>query len=162
MAASPAPSSLCARQTMRANRRTDTAPELALRSELHRLGLRFRKDLRLKLGGASVRPDIVFTRAKVAVFVDGCFWHSCPEHGQMPKANRNYWESKLDRNVERDRSNDAALIEAGWMVLRFFEHVPAGEAAAVVRDAVSSKASEISIPGDGRRRDRGPASPFSC
>lgn len=136
MAAAPAPTSLCARQTMRANRRVDTAPELALRSELHRLGLRFRKDLRLKLGSASVRPDIVFTRAKVAVFVDGCFWHRCPEHGQMPKANRGYWAPKLDRNVERDRANDAALVDAGWKVLRFFEHVSPNRAAAEVVEAV--------------------------
>ena len=103
---------------MRANRRVDTGPERALRSELHRLGLRFRKDLRLKLE-ASVRPDIVFTRAKVAVFVDGCFWHRCPEHGQMPKSNRGYWQSKLARNVERDGEADLALREAGWTVFRF-------------------------------------------
>jgi DNA mismatch endonuclease (patch repair protein) len=141
MAAAPAPSSLCARQTMRANRRADTAPELALRSELHRLGLRFRKDMRLKLGTTSVRPDVVFTRAKVAVFVDGCFWHSCPQHGQMPKANRGYWEPKLVRNVERDRSNDAALGDHGWTVLRFFEHVPPVEAAATVREALGRQLS---------------------
>ncbi|MGN6275175.1 MAG: very short patch repair endonuclease [Solirubrobacterales bacterium] len=121
---------------MRANRRADTAPELALRSELQRLGLRFRKDLALKLSAGRVRPDIVFTRAKIAVFVDGCFWHRCPEHGQMPKANRNYWAPKLARNVERDRRNDAALIEDGWRVIRFFEHVSAQEAAGVVRKAV--------------------------
>ena len=122
---------------MRANRRVDTAPELALRSELHRLGLRFRKDLLLKLGAGRVRPDIVFTRSKVAVFVDGCFWHLCPEHGQIPKANRAYWEPKLVRNVERDRRNDATLIEDGWRVLRFFEHVPIQDAAALVRAAVT-------------------------
>ena len=122
---------------MRANRRADTAPELALRSELQRLGLRFRKDLPLKLTAGRVRPDVVFTRTKVAVFVDGCFWHRCPEHGQMPKANRNYWEPKLARNVERDRRNDAALIEDGWRVIRFFEHVPARDAAALVQAAVT-------------------------
>jgi DNA mismatch endonuclease, patch repair protein len=121
---------------MRANRRVDTAPELALRSELHRSGLRFRKDLRLKLGSTSVRPDVVFTRAKVAVFVDGCFWHSCPDHGQTPTANRGYWEPKLANNVERDRRNDAALEENGWRVLRFYEHVDANDAARIVRDAV--------------------------
>ncbi|HET7484940.1 MAG TPA: very short patch repair endonuclease [Solirubrobacterales bacterium] len=122
---------------MRANRRVNTTPELALRSELHRLGLRFRKDLLLKLGAGRVRPDIVFTRSKVAVFVDGCFWHLCPEHGQIPKANRAYWEPKLVRNVERDRRNDVALIEDGWRVLRFFEHVPIQDAAALVRAAVT-------------------------
>ena|ERR1700750_1614866 len=136
MAASPAPSSHCARQTMRANRRANTSPERALRSELHRLGLRFRKDHRLRLERASVRPDVVFTRARVAVFVDGCFWHRCPDHGQMPKANRSYWQPKLERNVERDRANDAALEESGWRVLRFYEHVDVGEAARIVRNTV--------------------------
>ena len=122
---------------MRANRRAGTGPELALRSELQRLGLRFRKDLPLKLSTGRVRPDVVFTRAKVAVFIDGCFWHLCPEHGQIPKANRDYWEPKLARNVERDRKNDAALAEDGWRVFRFFEHVAVKDAAALVREAVA-------------------------
>lgn len=121
---------------MRANRRTDTGPERALRSELHRLGLRFRKDFRLKLDQGSVRPDIVFTRAKVAVFIDGCFWHQCPDHGQMPRSNRHYWAEKLTRNVERDRANDAALARAGWKVLRFYEHVAPVEAATAVHKAI--------------------------
>lgn len=120
---SPTPTNLCARETMRANRRVDTAPERALRSELHRLGLRFRKDFPLQLPGRRVRPDIVFTKAKVAVFVDGCFWHRCPEHGRIPKANQHYWELKLSRNVERDQEADAALTDSGWTVLRFYEHV---------------------------------------
>jgi DNA mismatch endonuclease (patch repair protein) len=123
---------------MRANRRVDTAPEVALRSELQRRGLRFRKDLLLRLSGGRVRPDVAFTRAKVAVFVDGCFWHVCPDHGQIPKANRDYWKPKLARNVERDRRNDAVLAEEGWKVLRFFEHVPATSAADVICDAVAS------------------------
>ena len=97
---------------MRANRRTDTKPELALRHALHRLGYRYRKDLRLDLdGGARVRPDIVFTARKLAVFVDGCFWHACPEHGSKPKNNEWYWSPKLARNVERDRAADAALAQ---------------------------------------------------
>lgn len=75
---------------MRANRRTDTKPELALRRELHRLGYRYRKDLRLDLGAVKVRPDIVFTARKVAIFVDGCFWHVCPEHGRQPTTNEWY------------------------------------------------------------------------
>jgi DNA mismatch endonuclease (patch repair protein) len=125
---------------MRANRRVDSAPERALRSELHRRGLRFRKDLRLVLGEARVRPDIVFTRAKVAVFVDGCFWHQCPEHGQMPKANRDYWEPKFARNRERDEANDAALRGAGWTVLRFYEHCAPAEAATEIQRAVAATA----------------------
>lgn len=129
-------SSAATRNTMRANRRVDTGPERALRSALHRRGLRFRKDLRLKLAGSSARPDIVFTRARVAVFVDGCFWHRCPEHGELPQSNRAFWAEKLSRNVARDRENDRALEKNGWTVLRFFEHVPPAEAAELVLDAV--------------------------
>ena len=113
---------------MRANRSRDTKPELLLRSELHRRGLRFRKDLRIDLDGMRVRPDIVFTRRRLAVYVDGCFWHCCPEHFQMPNANRDYWEPKFQRNVERDRQATAALQDAGWAVLRLWEHVPVEEA----------------------------------
>ena len=68
------------------------------------------------------RPDIVFTRARVAVFVDGCFWHRCPEHGTSPKTNTGWWRRKLDTNVERDRATDAALTEASWAVIRIWEH----------------------------------------
>ena len=107
---------------MRANKSRDTKPELALRSQLHRRGLRFRKDLRLVLGGVRVRPDVAFTRAKVAVFVDGCFWHSCREHRTSPKANAEFWAGKLAQNQVRDRLQDQALLDAGWMVVRAWEH----------------------------------------
>lgn len=124
---------------MRANRRTDTKPELALRHALHRLGYRYRKDYRLDLdGGRRVRPDIAFTARKVAVFVDGCFWHACPEHGSKPRANEWYWGPKLVRNVERDRINDAALILAGWTVVRLWEHVPIDEAVGTVVSALTA------------------------
>ena len=122
----------------RANRRTDTKPELALRSALHARGLRFRKDYRLDLGAVRPRPDIVFTRARVAVFVDGCFWHSCPQHGGLPGSNTAYWGPKLARNVERDRLYDEALRVAGWTVVRVWEHVPVGAAASLVEEAVSA------------------------
>ena len=69
-----------------------------------------------------IRPDIVFTRVRVAVFVDGCFWHRCPEHGSSPKTNSGWWRQKLDTNVERDRATDTALAEAGWTVIRIWEH----------------------------------------
>jgi len=128
----PAPSSYTARRTMEANRRVDTRPERLLRSALHARGLRFRKDRRVSVEGHRVRPDIVFGPAKLAVFVDGCFWHRCPEHGQVPAANREYWAPKLARNVERDREVDEALRAAGWAVLRFWEHTPPAEAAEVV------------------------------
>jgi DNA mismatch endonuclease (patch repair protein) len=117
---------------MRANRRTGTKPEMALRRALHRQGWRYRKDYRLDLDGARVRPDIVFTARRVAVFVDGCFWHVCPEHGTQPAANTWYWGPKLTRNVERDRAADAALAAAGWHVVRVWEHEPLDAAVAVV------------------------------
>ncbi|HEU5063660.1 MAG TPA: very short patch repair endonuclease [Solirubrobacterales bacterium] len=107
---------------MRRNRRRDSRPELALRRALHRSGMRFRVDLPIRTEARTVRPDIVFTRARLAVFIDGCFWHCCPQHGTSPKANPRYWRPKLARNVERDRLVDAALSAAGWSVLRAWEH----------------------------------------
>ena len=119
---------------MRAIRRTDTKPEVRLRSALHRAGYRFRKDLRLRAQERWVRPDIVFTRRRLAVFVDGCFWHCCPEHGRRPTLNEGYWNPKLARNRERDREQTAALRAAGWRVLRIWEHTSlADSVAAVIR-----------------------------
>ncbi|MEV7693269.1 very short patch repair endonuclease [Microbacterium sp. NPDC089189] len=123
---------------MRAIKRAVTKPEVALRSALHARGLRFRKDLRLDFESARVRPDIVFTAKQVAVFVDGCFWHSCPEHGSRPTKNVDYWLPKLARTVERDVAASAALLAAGWTVVRIWEHVPLGSAA----DAVVSVTKE--------------------
>lgn len=107
---------------MRANRRADTKPELVLRSALHRAGLRFRKDHPVRAGGVRVRPDVVFTRQRVAVFIDGCFWHRCPIHGKEPTSHSAYWAPKLRRNVERDQEVDAALRSDGWTVIRAWEH----------------------------------------
>lgn len=123
---------------MRANRRTDTKPEMALRRALHEQGYRYRTDHRLDLATGRVRPDIVFTRRQVAVFVDGCFWHSCPEHGTQPANNTWYWQPKLARTVERDRAADAALVQAGWQVLRIWEHMSLETALAVVIAAVGA------------------------
>ena len=123
---------------MRAIRRTDTKPELALRRALHRMGYRFRKDHRLDLPDRRVRPDIAFTARKVAVFVDGCFWHACPEHGSKPAVNQGYWNPKLLRNVERDRAADAALEVAGWQVVRLWEHVPLDDAVRAVVAALDA------------------------
>jgi DNA mismatch endonuclease (patch repair protein) len=95
----------------------DTGPEVRLRKELWRRGLRYRLKSRL-LG----RPDIVVPRAKVAVFVDGCFWHGCPVHGVAPKNNAAFWAAKIGRNKARDESVSRKLAAAGWMVLRFWEH----------------------------------------
>ncbi len=121
---------------MRGNRRADTKPELALRAALHAKGYRYRKDFRLDLPLRRVRPDIAFTSRKVAVFVDGCFWHACPDHGSKPKNNDWYWSPKLARNVERDRAADEALTQAGWTVVRLWEHVPLTEAIDAVVAAV--------------------------
>jgi DNA mismatch endonuclease, patch repair protein len=128
----PLPASPGRSANMRANRRRDTKPELALRSALHAMGYRYRKDLRLDLPQRRVRPDIAFTSRKVAVFVDGCFWHACPEHGSQPKNNEWYWSPKLAKNVERDRAADAALAEAGWTVVRLWEHISLDDAVAMV------------------------------
>ena len=136
----PHPASPGRSANMRANRRTDTKPELALRRALHGLGYRYRKDYRLDLAtGVRVRPDIVFTARKVAVFVDGCFWHCCPEHGSQPAANTWYWEPKLRRNVDRDRAADTALDHAGWTVIRFWEHESIDTAVAHVVDVLASR-----------------------
>jgi DNA mismatch endonuclease, patch repair protein len=118
---------------MRAIRRANTKPEIELRSALHRQGFRFRKDHRLDLSsGARVRPDIAFTARRVAVFVDGCFWHACPQHGRDPAVNEWYWAPKLRRTVERDAAATAALTAAGWQVIRIWEHVPLADALATV------------------------------
>ena len=110
-------------RNMAAIRRKDTKPELALRSELHAMGYRFRKDFPIRADdGRLIRPDIVFTRYRVAIFIDGCFWHSCPIHGRQPTSNASYWLPKLEGNAARDREQTAALESAGWTVLRFWEH----------------------------------------
>lgn len=121
---------------MEANRRSDTTPERLLRSALHVRGLRYRKDRRIEAAGRKVRPDLVFGPTKVAVFVDGCFWHKCPLHSTRPVANAEYWRAKLDRNVERDRADDAALKAAGWTVIRIWEHDDPEVAAARIEATV--------------------------
>ena len=108
-------------------RSMDTRPEIALRSALWRAGLRFR--VRGKLPG---RPDILFSRAKLAVFVDGCFWHGCPVHGTRPKSNAGYWNPKIEGNRARDTAVLARLDEIGWKGLRFWEHEVEEDAGAVV------------------------------
>ena len=132
---------------MRAIRRTDTKPEVALRQALHHQGYRFRKDFRLDLAdGKRVRPDIAFTARRVAVFVDGCFWHACPEHGTEPANNTWYWGPKLQRNVERDRVADAALSAAGWDVVRVWEHEPLDAAVTAVLAALARSGLTRSVP----------------
>lgn len=130
----PEPTDAAATKIGKANRRTGTKPEVRLRSALHRRGHRFRKDHLLRVGAVRVRPDVVFTRRKLAVFVDGCFWHGCPEHQHVPKTNRDYWVPKLAANVERDRRVDAVLADGGWTVLRIWEHDDVGVAVGAVED----------------------------
>ncbi len=120
---------------MSRQRRADTAPEMALRRELHRRGARFFVD-RAPLPKMRRRADIVFPRRKVAVFVDGCFWHSCPVHATSPKNNGEFWTEKLAGNVARDRDTDARLAEAGWTVIRVWEHEAAESAADLVLAAL--------------------------
>ncbi len=124
---------------MRGNRKVDTGPEVRLRSALHRAGLRFRKNYPVLAGGLRVRPDVVFPRSRVAVFLDGCFWHACPQHGTQPTSNVAYWAPKLARNVDRDRSVDNAMFEAGWIVVRVWEHETPEKAARRVAAAVRVK-----------------------
>lgn len=148
----PVPTSAAVSAVMRANRKRDTGPELALRSALHRRGLRFRVNLSLRCGAVRVVPDIVFTRRKVAVFVDGCWWHRCPAHGTTPKANTAYWLPKLDRNVQRDRRVDAALAAGGWTILRIWEHEVVADAdavAATIGLAASGSAGSCHTPASG-------------
>lgn len=117
---------------MKANRRRDTGPERELRSLLHGRGYRFRIDRPVKLADRTARPDILFSRQRLAVYVDGCFWHSCPTHGTQPKANSAFWRAKLAANVVRDRRINEALETAGWRVLRVWEHTPVPLAAELV------------------------------
>lgn len=120
---------------MRAQRRRDTAPEVALRRELHRRGARFFVD-RAPLPGLRRRADLVFPRKHVAVYVDGCFWHSCPQHATSPKNNAQWWADKLAANVVRDRDTDTRLAAAGWSVVRIWEHEDPTEAADRVQAAL--------------------------
>ena len=121
---------------MRSNRKTDTQPERLLRSELHRRGLRFRKNFPTNADGRRVVVDIVFPRQRLAVFVDGCFWHMCPDHGTSPSSNRWYWAPKLRRNAERDGEIDGLMRGMGWRVLRVWEHTGACDAADEIERAL--------------------------
>src|ERR1700747_3268917 len=107
---------------MHGNRGRDTTPEQRLRSILHKAGLRFRKNHRLLIEGRRTTPDIVFPRARLCVFIDGCFWHGCPQHGKRPKTNRRYWDAKIASNIVRDAEINALLAANGWQVLRIWEH----------------------------------------
>jgi DNA mismatch endonuclease (patch repair protein) len=121
----PAPLNASVSAQMQRMPRERTKPEMRLRQELHRRGKRFRVNYR-ELPG---RPDIAFTKVKLAVFVDGCFWHMCPLHATMPKNNAEWWRAKLFRNVERDREKDELLLSGSWHVLHVWEHEQTFQAA---------------------------------
>ena len=107
---------------MLANRRNDTGTEMRVRRLLHAAGLRYRIDYAPDRRNLRRRADIVFTRRRIAVFIDGCYWHGCPEHFVPPKANARYWAGKIAGNIARDRDTDERLRSLGWVVLRFWEH----------------------------------------
>lgn len=135
-------SSKAIRSTMRGNRSQDTKPELALRSEIHRRGMRYRVSHR-PIPNVRMTADLVFPRLRIAVFLDGCFWHGCPEHYIPPNTNSHYWEAKLARNRRRDAEADRALKKSGWLALRFWEHEDTADIADRVERAVRAKQSSL-------------------
>jgi DNA mismatch endonuclease (patch repair protein) len=130
---------------MQRQRRRDTSPEIALRYELHRRGLRYRVDVGV-LPGSRKRHDVVFSRAKVVVEVRGCYWHACPKHSSQPKANAEWWRDKLARNVERDRETAAALNAAGWRLVIVWEHDDAVAAADRIAGIVRKSRTDVPRP----------------
>jgi DNA mismatch endonuclease (patch repair protein) len=122
---------------MSRQRSKNTAPEVEVRRELHARGVRFRTDVKLERD-LRTRADIAWRRLKLAIFIDGCFWHGCPDHATRPAANAEWWAVKLDGNIARDRRTDAILADRGWTVLRFWEHQASADVAdatvAVLRD----------------------------
>lgn len=121
---------------MRANRGRDTGPELALRRALHGRGLRYFVNRR-PVKNLRRTADIVFPTARVAVFVDGCFWHGCPIHHTVAKTNAEFWSTKVEGNRRRDKETDQSLKSQGWSVIRIWEHIGADEACEIVVAAVA-------------------------
>ena len=143
-------SSAAVRRSMQGNKGRDTSPELAVRRLLHAAGLRYRVNYR-PLPGLRRTADVVFTRKKIAVFIDGCFWHSCPIHATSPKTNSSYWLSKLEANSARDADTNAQLQAAGWAVFRYWEHESSDAVAREVTEAVVTDG-----PGTRQLRNTGP------
>jgi DNA mismatch endonuclease, patch repair protein len=142
---SPSPgswaSSPAVAKVMRGNRKRDTGPELAIRRQLHRLGLRYRVAVvpTALLGHRYGRADAVFPRERVAVYLDGCWWHGCPQHFKPARTNVSYWHPKIAGNQARDRLVDAELASAGWVAIRIWEHEDPAEAAALVATVICQR-----------------------
>lgn len=132
------PSSELASRRFRNTPTRDTPAELALRRELFGRGFRYRVDTR-PLPAVNRRADLVFRRQRVAVFVDGCYWHGCPEHCKMPKSNKGWWAQKIGGNRARDEDTDCKLREAGWVPVRIWEHQLPEEAAAFVANVLAAR-----------------------
>jgi DNA mismatch endonuclease, patch repair protein len=130
---------------MQRTKRSGTRPELALRSALHRRGLRFVVDRPVPGGNRRRRVDILLRGARIAVFVDGCFWHSCPEHCHLPKTNSSWWRLKFRGIVRRDRDTDAQLASAGWLAIRVWEHEDPVEAAREIEQVVRDRTTTVGI-----------------
>jgi len=126
------------RRSMQGNKGWDSQPELAVRRAVHALGLRYRVGTR-PLPHLNRRADLVFRKAKVAVFVDGCYWHGCEDHYVRPHSHTDYWDSKIGRNVERDRDTDVQLTAAGWLAVRIWEHEDPKNAAELVATKVRER-----------------------
>lgn len=135
----PWASTPASRAVMQGNRSRDTKPEMAVRRAAHAQGLRYRVDSR-PLSSLNRRADLVFTRAKVAVFIDGCYWHGCPEHGTAARSNAGYWSTKIARNKDRDAETDRLLDDAGWTVVRAWEHESADAVLSRIRSALNESA----------------------
>lgn len=132
------PSSLAVSARMSRQASRDTGPEKAVRALLHAAGYRY--NVNLSVPGMRRRTmDVGFPRLRIAVFIDGCFWHGCPEHATRPKANASWWRQKLDRNMARDAETSEHLAAQGWTVLRFWEHEPPSEVADRIASAVRSR-----------------------
>jgi DNA mismatch endonuclease (patch repair protein) len=138
-------SSLRVRARMQRTPQRDTPCELALRSALRRLGLRYR--LHWRLPGTRSHADVAFVRARLAVFVDGCFWHGCALHGTWPKHNAEWWRRKIEANKARDRRTDSTLHELGWRVLRFWEHDDMPHAAEAIVSELRDRSEQHSRSG---------------
>ena|SRR5258706_2087148 len=131
----PSPSSEAALRRMKAAKPRDTAPEIAIRSALHRLGLRYSINAK-PIKELNRSADILFRSLKVAIFIDGCFWHGCPIHGTQAKANSEFWRAKIERNQERDAETTKYLKKSGWKVIRVWEHENPEKASAKIQKTV--------------------------